>query len=301
MAPSREATTPAGAPTTGIVVSYAAVTLLWGLNWPAMKVAVDHFDPWTFRLLVLVLAALTLFALARWQGQRLALPREHRVAVLLPALTVTGWHMFSAYGVLEVGGGRAAIIAFTMPLWTMLLSVWWLGERPTPVRVTALGLGLVGLGLLLVDDLERLGAAPIGVFLMLGAAFSWAIGTVAVKARDWHVSTLTLTAWQLILGALPIALVWAWRGADLDLAGIPPMAWTGFLYCTFVAMVFCFYSYIRFVTLLPATVAAIGVMAIPVVGLMSSALLLGEPMGRVEIAALALVIGGQALATSRGR
>ncbi len=288
-------------PAAGIVVSYALVTVLWGLNWPAMKAAVDHFDPWTFRLLVLVLAGATLFGLAALQGHRLTLPREQRWAILLPAATVTAWHMFSAYGVAAVGGGRAAIIAFTMPLWTMLLSIWLLGERPTLVRVAALALGLLGLGLLLVDDLENVGRAPAGVLLMFGGALAWAVGTVAVKMRDWQVSILVLTAWQLVLGVVPIGLIWAWRGADADLAGIPASAWTGFLYCTFVAMVFCFYSYIRFVTLLPATVAAIGVMAIPVVGVVSSALLLGEPLGVIELSALALVVGGQALATSSGR
>lgn len=284
----------------GIFLSYALVTLLWGLNWPAMKAAVDAFDPWTFRTLVLILSAASLFAIARVLGHDIALPRRHRWAILLPAATVSGWHMFSAYGVAAIGGGRGAIIAFTMPLWTMLLSIWWLGERPTLVRLAALGLGLVGLGLLLVDDLDRLGAAPLGAVLMLCGALSWAVGTVSVKARDWEMSSLVLTAWQLALGLIPIALIWAWRGAELDLASVPASGWAGFLYCTFVAMVFCFYSYIRFVTLLPATVAAIGVMAIPVVGLVSSALLLGEPLGAVEFVALALVVGGQALATTRG-
>jgi drug/metabolite transporter (DMT)-like permease len=140
-------------------------------------------------------------------------------------------------------------------------------------------------------------AAPLGVACMLAAALSWATGTVAVKARDWRVSPLVLTAWQLALGVVPIAVVWLWRGAPLQPAAISPAAWVAFAYTTFVAMVFCFYSYIRFVTILPATVAAIGVMAIPAVGLAGAAVLLGEPITGVDLAALALVVGGQALAT----
>jgi len=281
----------------GVLASYFAVTLLWGLNWPAMKVVVGVIDPWTFRTCVLVLAAATLFALARALGQPLALPRHLRAAILVPALTVTGWHIFSAYGLTFIGGGRAVIVAFTMPFWTMLLALWWLDERPTPRRLAALALGMAGLALLLVDAGVALTAAPVGVLLMLAAALSWATGTVAVKARDWYVSPLVLTAWQLALGALPIAAVWLWRGAPFDAAALTPAAWFAFAYTTFVAMVFCFYSYIRFVTILPATVAAIGVMAIPAVGLFGSAMLLGEPIGVVELAALALVVGGQALAT----
>jgi len=281
----------------GVLASYLVVTVLWGLNWPAMKVAVTAIDPWTFRTMVLVTAAATLFAIARAQGRRIALPRHLRLAILLPAVTVTGWHMFSAYGLTFIGGGRAVIVAFTMPLWTMLLSLWWLDERPTWRRVAALGLGLVGLALLMLDEVAAMRAAPVGVLLMLAAAFSWAIGTVAVKARDWRVSPLVLTAWQLVIAVIPIAAVWAWRGVPFEPATIGPGAWFAFAYTTFVAMVFCFCSYSRFVTLLPATVAAIGVMAIPAVGLVGSAVLLGEPMGWVEVAALALVVGGQALAT----
>ncbi|NBB69804.1 MAG: EamA family transporter [Alphaproteobacteria bacterium] len=281
----------------GVLASYFAVTLLWGLNWPAMKVVVGVIDPWTFRTCVLVLAAATLFALARALGQSLALPRHLRAAILVPALTVTGWHIFSAHGLTFIGGGRAVIVAFTMPFWTMLLALWWLDERPTPRRLAALALGMAGLALLLVDAGVALTAAPVGVLLMLAAALSWATGTVAVKARDWRVSPLVLTAWQLALGAVPIAGVWLWRGAPFDAAALTPAAWFAFAYTTFVAMVFCFYSYIRFVTILPATVAAIGVMAIPAVGLFGSAVLLGEPVGVVELAALALVVGGQALAT----
>jgi drug/metabolite transporter (DMT)-like permease len=296
MAGSRQSAA-AGGIEGGVLASYFAVTVLWGLNWPAMKTVVAAIDPWTFRTIVLVLAAATLFALARALRHPLALPRHLRLAILLPAATVTGWHIFSAYGLTFVGGGRAAIVAFTMPFWTMLLSLWWLDERPTPRRLAALAMGMAGLALLLVDEGAAVAAAPVGVLFMLAAAISWAIGTVAVKARDWRVSPLVLSAWQLALGAAPIALVWAWRGASFDAAALSPVAWFAFAYTIFVAMVFCFYSYIRFVTILPATVAAIGVMAIPAVGVAASAVLLGEPIRPVDLAALTLVIGGQALAS----
>ncbi len=293
----REGTAAAGGVEGGVLASYLAVTVLWGLNWPAMKVVVAAVDPWTFRTFVLVVAAATLFALARALGQRIALPRHLRLAILLPAATVTGWHIFSAYGLTFIGSGRGAIIAFTMPFWTMLLSLWWLGERPTARRLVALAMGMIGLALLLVDERAAIEAAPLGVLFMLAAAISWATGTVAVKARDWRVSPLVLTAWQLALGVVPIASVWAWRGAPFDPGALSASTWFAFAYTTFVAMVFCFYSYIRFVTILPATVAAIGVMAIPAVGLAGAAVLLGEPITTVDLAALALVVGGQALAT----
>ena len=276
----------------GILV---VITVLWGFNWPAMKLAVDGFDPWTFRSLVLVLASATLFLVAYGRGDRIGLPREAWLPILLPAATVSAWHVLSAYGVGIVGGGRAAIIAFTMPLWASILSVFWLGERMNAARAGALVMGLAGLGLLLLDDVARLRDAPLGVVLMLLAAVSWAIGTVAVKAFAWGVNAIVLTAWQLAIGAAPILIVWAALGASFDLATATTSAVLGLAYTTFVAMVFCFCGYVWLVTVLPATVAAISTMAIPAIGLLGSAWLLGEPIDAPEIAALACVAGGQAL------
>ena len=277
------------------LVLFAVVTVLWGLNWPALKLAVDGFEPWAFRASVLVAASLTLFLVGRSLGHACRLPRRVWGAILLPAAMVTAWHMLSAFGLTYLGGGRAAIIAFTMPLWAALLSIWWLGERMEPRRIGALALGLVGLSFLLLDDLARLQAAPIGVGLMLLAALVWAIGTVATKATDWGLSAIVLTAWQLGLGAIPVVAIALWRGNPTGLETADLWSWFGLLYTTFVAMVICFCGHIHLIRLLPATVAAIGIMAIPVVGLVSSALLLGEPLGWPELAALTFVVGGQAL------
>ena len=277
------------------LVLLVVVTVLWGLNWPALKVAVDGFEPWAMRAAVLVAASLTLFAIGRSLGQSCRLPRALWPRMLVPAAMVTGWHVFSAFGLTHLGGGRAAIIAFTMPLWAAILSVWWLRERVEPPRLAALLLGLVGLAFLLVDDLARLQAAPVGVMLMLTAALCWAIGTVATKATDWRMSAIVLTAWQLSLGSIPVVIVAFVRGAPTGVETADWIAWTGLAYTTFVAMVICFCGHIRLVTVLPATVAAIGIMAIPIVGLLSSAALLGEPLGLPELAALTFVVGGQAV------
>lgn len=285
----------ADAGASGHTAMFVAVTLLWGLNWPAMKLAVHGFEPWTFRSIVLVFGALTLFAIARALGQSIALPRRLWPAILLPAATVTGWHMFSAFGLLHLGGGRAVIIAFTMPLWAALLATWWLHERLEPRRLIALVAGLAGLGLLLVDDLASVQAAPVGLLLMLAAALSWAVGTVAIKSVDWGTSAIVLTAWQLALGAVPIVGFWLWQGAKLDLTSPDAGAWFALAYTTFVAMVFCYCAHVYLVTVLPATVAAIGIMAMPLVGLLGSAWLLGEPVGVPELLALAFVVGGQAV------
>jgi drug/metabolite transporter (DMT)-like permease len=145
-------------------------------------------------------------------------------------------------------------------------------------------------------DLGAIRAAPAGALLVLGAAVSWAIGTVLTKARRWTVPTAVLTGWQLLVGAVPIVLGAAIRwGAGAASVGGPDGPSTaavfGTAYATFVGVIFCHWAWFRIVAMLPAAVAAIGTLGVPVLGLLTSALVLGEPIGAIELVALVLVVG----------
>ena len=276
----------------------AALTILWGSNWPAMKLALRELDPWTFRTMCLLVGGSGLLALVRAGGHSLRVPRAERWPLAVIALfNITGWHICSAYGLTLVHAGRAAIIAYTMPLWTVLFGRLLIGERITPSRMAALGLGLAGLAVLVTPDLAAIRAAPAGALLVLGAAVSWAIGTVLTKARRWTLPTAVLTGWQLLLGAVPIVLGAAirWSGADgvplSGVAGLSAPALLGTAYATFVGVIFCHWAWFRIVAILPAAVAAIGTLGVPIVGLLTSALVLGEPIGPIELVALVLVVG----------
>lgn len=289
-----------GRPLPGVLL-LGALTVLWGSNWPAMKLALREIDPWTFRTVCLVVGGGGLLVLVRAGGHRLAIPRAERWPLLVVAVfNITTWHLLSAYSLTLIQAGRAAIIAYTMPLWTVLFGRLLLGERLTRARVAALGLGLAGLAVLVAPDARALWAAPTGALLMLTAAGLWAVGTVLIKAVPWTMPTAVLTGWQLVLGALPIALGAALRwlggvGTGPHLAGLGAAALLGTAYATLVGVIFCHWAWFRIVATLPATVAAIGTLGIPVVGVFSSAVVAGEPIGAGEIGALGLVVGGLAL------
>jgi drug/metabolite transporter (DMT)-like permease len=224
----------------------------------------------------------------------MTIPRARLPALLLVSLfNITGWHLFSAYAVLHTGSGRAAIIGYTMPLWASLLSIWVLRTRPTGRQGAALVLGMGALALLVAQDLGVAGATPTGALLMLGAAICWAIGTVLVKKFAWDGLAVTaLTGWQQLLGGLPILVGWWLLEPVPDLAALSLPEALGLVYLVFVATVFCHAAYFKLLSLMPAHIAAISVLPVPVVGVVSSALLLGEPVGPAEVAALALVVGG---------
>lgn len=290
---------PERVPTTALLL-IIAISLLWGLNWPAMKLVVGELSPWTFRVVCVAVAGLSLLGLARLTGERIVPPKHLWLPlVLLSVVHVSNWHMLTAFALTQIGGGRAAILAFTMPLWASLLGVLVLKERLRWRQVTALGLGLAGIALLLLPELGRTGVVPTGYLLMIGAAIAWGIGTVGQKLRQWQIGILALSGWQLVIGGVPIVVAWLILEPEPDLSRVTPLGLAALAYVVFVALVFCFSSYIRLVSILPANIAAISTLAIPVVGLWSSALLLGEAVGITDVLALVLVVSALALVLLR--
>jgi drug/metabolite transporter (DMT)-like permease len=280
----------------GTVPLLVLLTVTWGSNWPAMKVALAEIPPWTFRSLCVVIGGACLLLIAKAGGLSLFVPREQRWPLALATLfNVALWHLFSAYALQIMGAGRASIIGYTMPLWTVCFG-WLLYREPvTRSRALALVLGLVGLAVLIGPDVARVRAAPVGALLMLAAAISWGIGTVVVKRVPWAISTTALAGWQVFLGSIPIV-----PGAFLFEDPLAPRALTlvglaGTAYAVFVAMVLCHYLWFHMVRVLPAQVASISVVGVPIVGVLSSALLIGERVGAREVIALLCVLPAIAL------
>jgi len=290
-----------GLPRKGIFL-LITLSLFWGLAWPAMKISLSEIPPWTFRSYCIVLGGIGILILARANGYKLKLPLQEIKPLCLVALfSITGWHLFSAHGILRMNAGRAAIIAFTMPLWANILSALLLNERITSTRILALGIGLGGLALLIWPEIGAVGAAPLGAVFMLGAAISWATGTVLIKRTDWNTPTTVLTGWQLLLGGIPVvmgALFFEPSGISFNVSTRAIIALT---YIIFFPMIYCHWAYFSLVRIFPASIAAISILAIPVVGVFSSTLILNEPIGISEMAALVLVVTALTLALFAGR
>jgi drug/metabolite transporter (DMT)-like permease len=280
----------------------AALTLAWGFNWTALKVALSEVPPWTFRSLCLGLGAAVLFIALRVGGQRLVLPTGQwgRLCVLA-LLNITSWNMLVAFGVGMIPSGRAAIVAYTMPVWAVPLSVWLLGERITGAKLLGLALGLGGLALLLLESFTGLGRAPLGSLLVLGAAVSWALGTVLQKRFPVRMPVGPYTAWMMLLGGVPIfagaVLLEDWHA----LKNVGATAWLGTAYNVFIAFAFAHWAWIKIATSVPVSVFSISMLLIPVVGVVSGMLFLGERPTWAEYAALALVLGALVTVLRPGR
>lgn len=279
----------------------AAVTLIWGTNWPIMKIGLGALPPFTFRAAMVPASGLLILGLALLAGQRLAAPRGAWPPLLISAFfNVTAWHAFSAFGVSAMESGRASVIAFTMPLWAAILARLFLAEPIGGRRALALVLGAGGIGALLYPDLARFAADPRGPLMMSGAAIAWAAGTLWQKRIGWAIPVLAHTGWQLFLGGLPIvaaALVFD----TADAANWPAAIVAIVVYSIVGPLGFCYWAWYKVVMLFPTHVAAIGTLLIPVLGVASGWAILAEPFGLPELAALALVTGAIALTLTERR
>jgi drug/metabolite transporter (DMT)-like permease len=287
-------TEPALSPRTTALAPYlllASLSLFWGLNWPGMKIILSEVSVWWFRALCLLAGGSILMTLSAVSGNRCRLQRGELGPILLcGSFAILGWMVFSAYGVSQMPAGRASIIAFTMPLWATLAAAYVLGERITRSKVAGLLLGLSGLAVLIGPDLVVLQRAPIGAIFMLLAAISWAIGTILIKHIDWQLPTLSNIAWQLLASAVPVTIVALIFEPFPQLTTLSPHAMLASAYIVLFPMSFCQWAYFKTVGLLPASIAAIGTLAIPVIGVYSSHLILDEQVGVYDIVALLLVL-----------
>jgi drug/metabolite transporter (DMT)-like permease len=268
----------------------------WGLNWPIIKYALEQWPPFSARGWTGVVGALAmaLYVLAR--GMPLSVPRaQWGRLIVFSFLNVTLWMAVMGYAMLYLPASEAVVIAYTNPLFTALFAWPLLGERMTPLRVIALVMAFTGLVLLFGgNEMSATYAKLPGILLSLSGAIAFALGTIFLKKWPLALPDASAAAWQVGLGCLPVAIMGLVFEAP-SLSALNAGGWTALTYMAFgqsIAFVCWFAALAR----LPASIAAIGTMLAPVIGVTVSAVALGEPLGAAKIAALVLTIGGVALA-----
>ncbi|MCL4747957.1 MAG: DMT family transporter [Burkholderiaceae bacterium] len=281
------------------LVLLVVLTLVWGTNWQLFPLAVREISVWTFRAFSLALAGCVLLAVARVRGQSLVIARRHWATVgwgVLCYLVV--WNIASTYAAVLIPSGQAAVLGFTMPLWSALISSLVLGERLGARLVLALIVGGAGVGLLMVPALDAYADAPAGFALGLLAGLGWAAGTLIIKRGAIGVPATVLTGWQLLLAAAPISIGafalgdWNWF--------VP--SWQTILivgYITLVPMTIGNLVWFSIVGLLPASVAGLSSVMVPVVAMVMGAIVFGEPLGPLQLAAIACTATSLGLALIR--
>jgi drug/metabolite transporter (DMT)-like permease len=271
----------------------ATLTLVWGCNWPVLKLGVTELAPLTFRGATLPFAAIGLLLAARLSGDSIRIPREHWGKVLALALfNIAAWNGLILFGVQQMPAGRSAILAYTMPVWTVLFGLALLHEPLSRRKIIGLALGMLGMAVLLGEDVRHITRSPMGTLFILAAAISWAFGTVLLRRWKPPLPQNTLTGWMMLIGWLPIAVCVPLFDEHpiSSLAHMSGTAWFAVLYNIFLAGTVAHWAWFTMARTLPVAVSSLSSLPVPVVGVLSGILFLGERPGPSEYIALALVL-----------
>ena len=266
------------------------LTLAWGLNWPIMKLGVTDFPPLTFRALSMWLGLPVLALAMVWFKVPFYIPRErYRELFWLAVVNMFIWHALMILAVKSLTSGRAAILGYTMPIFSALLGAWFFGNRLRArnwVGVAAAGLGV---SLLLWHELTHLSGRPLGVLLALAAAAAWALGTQLLRKTTMPVAALTMSFWMTVLTTLVIT--------GLSVAFEMPqwkapatVVWLAILYNAVLIFGFAHAAWTFLARSLPPVASSLSVMMIPILGVFAGAVGLGEVLHWQDWAAVVLMV-----------
>lgn len=272
------------------LVVLVLLTLVWGLNWPIMKIGVTDFPPLTFRALSLWLGLPVLALALRVRGAPFALARAHWGALVWLALfNMVLWHVLIMLAIPQLSSGRAAILGYTMPIFSAVLGSLFFGQRLALRAWGGVAAAALGVVLLLWYELTQLGGRPQGVALMLAAAALWAQGTQMLRRSTLPVPTATLAFWMMVLSTLVVsALALAFEAPGWHAPR--PATWGAIAFNAVLVFGFAQSAWFFLVRTLPPVASTLSVMLIPVLGVFSGALWLGERLHWQDWAAMVLMV-----------
>jgi drug/metabolite transporter (DMT)-like permease len=283
-------------------VLLAAVGLSWGTNWPATKMIVQDVTPlWATALRCMVAAAA--LAPLLWAQGDFIIPRRGDLPVVFctSILHLVAFSSLVAAGLQFVPAGRAIVLGYTTPLWVAIGAAMFLSEEITRRRAIGIGCGLAGLAVIFNPQTLNWGDrnALFGSGLILVAAFCWAGNIVYVRAHRWISTPFQLVFWQVLLASALLSVI-AWF-----VEGPPQIVWTGrlcalLLYGGIVCTAFANWAMTMVNRSLPAVTTSLWLLATPLLGIFSAAVILGEPLEPSLFLAMTLIIGGIALGTVAG-
>ncbi len=258
------------------LLALVLLTLMWGINWPMMKLSLRELSPLYFRAITMTLGAAWLFFFFKARGVRMR-PQgsEWKTVATLALPNMLGWHTISIFGVKELSSGRAAILGFTMPVWTVLLGALFMGHALNRRTAWATLAVACAIGLLMAHEIGNLTGRPLGVLWMELAAVCWAIGTLMMRRLTITLPTEALTVWMMLMAS---ACLWA---LAVVVEPVPSFHFSGAMWFSLAYGVVINYGFAQIIWFglarnLPPATSAMSVMAIPLIGAFSATFIVGE-------------------------
>jgi drug/metabolite transporter (DMT)-like permease len=266
--------------------------LTWAVSWPVIKVGVATVPPIWFGCLRYTIAAACLFALVAVRRELVFPPRSD-----WPLIAVSGALQMGAYSALTglaltvLPPGRASVLAFSTPIWVVPLAAWWLRELISRLAMVGVAVGLSGVFAIAAPSLHSDGTGQIVAYTMLlGAAAAWAVSIVFVRAHRFTATPLALAPWQMLVAAallLPLAAATEGPLPPVGARGAASLAYVGP-----IATAFAYWAVVETGRHFRASTMSMALLATPSLGILISALTLGETVGLSLIAGVVLIAAG---------
>lgn len=276
------------APILGLVL----LTLLWGTSWVIAKEALGYAPPFVFAAQRAVLGGLSLMGIL-WLTKRSIMWQMPKKIFWIGLIQVSGFMLFQTWALVEGGPGKTAVLIFTMPIWTLILTRLWLKETLSFGQWSATWFTLMGL--IFIIEPWALKTSVFSQVLGLMAAFCWALGSLLVKKLrlNHSVDLLNITAWQMLMGSVPLV-------ALVVLLPEPGVHWTRsyvmiLAFMSVVTTAFCWWLWIYILDRIPAWTASVSVLGTPVVAMLTSYQTIHEQFSGVELSGIAMIGVGLSL------
>jgi drug/metabolite transporter (DMT)-like permease len=271
-----------------------ALSVAWGVTWPANRIALEQVPPFSMRVATCFLGALVLFAAVRLQRRNLRIPgglaRLH--VALAGCLNIAGFTVLTAIAQLGATTSRVIILAYSMPIWACLMALPILGERLNRMRAVALALCVGGIAVL-ISPLAASGV-PSGLLFALAAGVSWAAGTVYLKWAQISADPIAAAAWQLMAALVVTAATVPVFEGGFQLWPIELRTFMALLFSGAIGSGLAYFLWFAAVQRLPATIASLGTLSVPVIGIAASAVVLGERPTVADYVGCALILAAAA-------
>jgi drug/metabolite transporter (DMT)-like permease len=266
------------------------LTVVWGLNWPVMKLGVTGMPPLLFRTLSMWLGLPVLALALVWLKVPFAMPRKHWPELLLLAATnMFIWHVCIILAIQSLSSGRAAILGYTMPIFSAILGAIFFASVMTKRNWLGVAAAALGVALLLWHEMMGLSGKPLGVALALTAAATWALGTQLLRRTKIDTPTLAISFWMTVLACVVMTALTVTFERD---AWVMPSqtSWFAIVYNAVLVFGYAHAAWFYLARTLPPVASTLSVMFIPILGVFVGAYWLGEVLHWQDWAAVALMV-----------
>ena len=290
-----------------IVAAFAAVYVIWGSTYLAIRYAVESMPPFLMASARWIVAGAIIYAWRRAAGDPAPTLRNWGAAAIVGTALILGGNGLVSWAEIWVPSSLAALIIAIVPLWFALF-VWARdGVAPT-VRIAAgILLGLAGVAILFGPAVAQgVSGSPAllwGSIAILGATLSWAAGSVYSKKAALPPSILLAAGMQMLAGSVALAIVGIARGelADVDLAAIDERAWLSWGFLVVFGSIVAYSAYVWLLREVRPELVATYAFVNPIVAVLLGVVFAGEPFGTGTLIASALIVVGVALVVTGGR